>query len=105
MVNRKRAVSPHTTGNPDVDRALQEVWETLRRMQTGPFADGADVISVDVPAATMVRVSHKLGRTPKAWWPANWRSPAPTCYETARDSRFITLVGGATASSFQMVVI
>lgn len=92
-----------TTGNLEVDRALDEVRRVLQGVGRDPFLNGRDVTAT-LPDATAVVVQHGLGRplVGYAMGPVKGASTVGMVQETARsaDGRSVTL----TASGYGATV-
>jgi hypothetical protein len=91
-----------TTGDLDVDRALDEVRRSLQSVARDPYINGRDV-AVTLPDATAVVVQHGLGRTMVGYSqsPVKGAVTVGMVQETARDARSVTLTAtgyGATVT-------
>lgn len=62
----------------------------VRDLNTCPYLTGAHVTDIELSAGSN-SVSHKLGRIPTGWIVTRIQTGTCTAYETARDTKAVTL--------------
>lgn len=81
-----------TTVCDAIDAALGEVLPSVVR-------EGTELTNLTFAAGVPLAVAHKLGRVPQRWWVTrDFGANANALRETARDSKYLTLVSSAACT-------